>query len=76
MWRTFTRHWGAIGGTRMRNRIVSDNGPDLLARLQEQDEKFCNTLRAAINKGREFCPTVVITAPGTQRPIVGYARPD
>jgi hypothetical protein len=60
----------------MPSRIVADKDPELLARLREQDEKFCKTLQAAINKGREFCPAVVITAPGTQRPIIGYARPD
>src|SRR5260370_21783502 len=49
---------------------------DTMARLREQDDKFCQTLRAAIERGREFCPTVVSTAPGTQQPMLGYTRPE
>jgi hypothetical protein len=61
----------------MHSRTVPEKGKnDFLAHLREQDDKFCQRLRAAIEKGREFCPTVVNTEPGTQRPIVGYARPD
>jgi hypothetical protein len=42
------------------NHTVTEEGTvDAMARLREQDDKFCQTLRAAIERGREFCPTVV-----------------
>jgi hypothetical protein len=55
---------------------TEEGSVDAMARLQEQNDKFCQTLRAAIEKGREFCPTIVSTAPGTRRPILGYTRRD
>ena len=59
------------------NKTVFEEGSiDAMAHLQEQDDKFCQALRAAIDRGREFCPTIVSTAPGTQRPILGYTRSD
>jgi hypothetical protein len=45
-------------------------------RMRQQDQEFCKTLRAAIEKGRESCPIGVSTEPGTQKPIVNYQRPD
>jgi hypothetical protein len=70
---------GRNRGTLMRkwSKTISEEGSvDAMARLREQDDKFCQTLRAAIERGREFCPTVVSTVPGTQRPILGYTRPE
>jgi len=59
------------------SKTISEEGSvDAMARLREQDDKFCQTLRAAIERGRELCPTAVSTAPGTQRPILGYTRPE
>jgi hypothetical protein len=84
--RDVTTRSGASPGLEVRNRgtlmrkwskTISEEGSvDAMARLREQDDKFCQTLRAAIERGREFCPTVVSTVPGTQRPILGYTRPE
>ena len=81
-----TRSFASCSGLEVRNRgtlmrkwskTISEEGSvDAMARLREQDDKFCQTLRAAIERGREFCPTAVSTAPGTQRPILGYTRPE
>jgi hypothetical protein len=49
---------------------------EALARLQKQDEEFCRRLRAAIETGRECCPTAVFTEPCTNRPVSNYMRPD
>jgi hypothetical protein len=60
-----------------RNKAVFDEGSaEAVARLREQDEQFCRMLRAAIERGTEFCPTGISTAPCTQRPILNYTRPD
>jgi len=48
---------------------------EALARLQKQDEEFCRRLRAAIETGRECCPTIVLTEPCTKRPVSNYVRP-
>jgi hypothetical protein len=67
--------WGAIMSKR--NRTVFDEGNlEAMVRLREQDEKFCQALRAAIQRGRESRPTGVSTEPCTQRPILNYTRPD
>ena len=58
-------------------RTVFDEGNlEAMVRLREQDEKFCQALRAAIQRGRESRPTGVSTEPCTQRPILNYTRPD
>jgi hypothetical protein len=62
------KHWG--------KKVSEESSVDAMMRLREQNDKFCETLRAAIETGREFCPTVVSTVPGTQRPIFGYTRPE
>src|SRR3984893_10654399 len=60
-----------------RNRTVFDEGNlEAMVRLREQDEKFCQALRAAIQRGRESRPTGVSTEPCPQRPILNYTRPD
>jgi hypothetical protein len=41
----------------------------------QQDEKFCRILRAAIEKGHEFCPIGVSTEPGTKKPMVMKHKP-
>ena len=66
-----------VGGCQtMRNRIVFEEGSvEAIARLREQDDEFCRRLRIAIEKGSEFCPTIVNTKPGTSRPIFNYKRP-
>jgi hypothetical protein len=66
------------GGTMLkRNKAVFDEGGlEALARLREQDDKFCGVLRAAIENGTENCPTGVSRTPCTQRPILNYTRPD
>jgi hypothetical protein len=53
-----------------------EGGAEALARLREQDDRFCQVLRAAIQNGSENCPTGVSTTPCTQRPILNYTRPD
>jgi hypothetical protein len=32
-----------------------------MARLRDQDDEFCRRLRAAVERGNEFCPTTVST---------------
>ena len=44
--------------------------------LRKQDDAFCETLRRAVEAGREVCPIGVITEPSTKRPILNYVRPD
>jgi len=61
---------------RLQSRTASANGPEESDRLQEQDNKFCRALRAAVANRYEFCPTNVSTSPGIKRPIANYARPD
>jgi hypothetical protein len=44
---------------RKRNLVIEEGSVEALARLQKQDEEFCRRLRAAIETGREGCPTTV-----------------
>jgi hypothetical protein len=48
-----------VGGGIMskRNLVIEEGSVEALARLQKQDEEFCQRLRAAIETGRECCPT-------------------
>ena len=59
-----------VGGGIMskRNLVIEEGSVEALARLQKQDEEFCRRLRAAIETGRECCPTTVFTKPCTGRP--------
>ena len=60
-----------------RNKAVFDEGGlEALVRLREQDDKFCQVLRTAIENGNENCPTGINRTPCTQRPILNYTRPD
>jgi hypothetical protein len=59
-----------------RNLIIEEGSVEAMARLQKQDEEFCRRLRAAIETGRECCPTTVFTEPSTNRPVSNYMRPD
>jgi hypothetical protein len=61
---------------RLQLRTVEEGGQEAMARLREQDDKFCQTLRAAVERGHEYCPTSVSTAPCTKRPLLNYTRPD
>jgi hypothetical protein len=65
-----------VGGGIMskRNLVIEESSVEALARLQKQDEEFCRRLRAAIETGRECCPTTVFT--DTNRPVSNYMRPD
>jgi len=67
-----------VGGGIMskRNLVIEEGSVEALARLQKQDEEFCRRLRAAIETGRECCPTTVFTEPCTNRPVSNYMRPD
>jgi hypothetical protein len=58
------------------NLVIEEGSVEALARLQKQDEEFCRRLRAAIETGRECCPTTVFTEPCTNRPVSNYMRPD
>src|SRR5262245_18877717 len=60
-----------VGGGIMskRNLVIEEGSVEALARLQKQDEEFCRRLRAAIETGRECCPTTVFTEPCTSRPV-------
>jgi hypothetical protein len=60
-----------VGGGIMskRNLVIEEGSVEALARLQKQDEEFCGRLRAAIETGRECCPTTVFTEPCTNRPV-------
>jgi hypothetical protein len=55
---------------------VKEGGLDSAARLRMQDDKFCQMLRAAVERGHEYCPTSVSTAPCTKRPVLNYTRPE
>jgi hypothetical protein len=60
-----------------RNRVIfEEGGVEATYRLRELDDEFCRRLRAAIEKGIEFCPTTVSTEPCTKRPVLNYTRPD
>jgi len=67
-----------LGGGIMskRNLVIEEGSVEALARLQKQDDEFCRRLRAAIETGRECCPTTVFTEPCTNRPVSNYMRPD
>jgi len=67
-----------VGGGTMskRNLIIEEGSVEAMARLQKQDEEFCRRLRAAIETGRERCPTTVFTEACTNRPVSNYMRPD
>ena len=67
-----------VGGGAMskRNLIIEEGSVEAMARLQKQDEEFCRRLRAAIETGRERCPTTVFTEACTNRPVSNYMRPD
>ena len=66
-----------VGGGTMskRNLIIEEGSVEAMARLQKQNEEFCRRLRAAIETGRECCPTTVFTEPCTNRPVSNYMRP-
>ena len=66
------------GGTHMpKQHVIFDEGSaEAVERLRKQDEEFCRRLRVAVEMGNEFCPTTVITAPCTSRPILNYLRND
>jgi hypothetical protein len=60
-----------------KTKVVFEEGSvEAMIRLRQQDDQFCQMLRAAIEEGRECCSTGVNTEPGTQRPVLNYARPD
>ena len=60
-----------------RNRAIFEEGAvEDAYRLRELDDEFCRRLRAAIEKGSEFCPITVNTEPCTKRPVLNYTRPD
>ena len=61
--------WGGIMSKR--NLVIEEGSVEALARLQKQDD-----LRAAIETGRECCPTTIFTEPCTNRPVSNYMRPD
>ena len=68
-----------LGGSKMSkwgNRASVEGSVEAMDHLREQNDEFCRRMRAAIERGIESCPTVVSTAPSTQRPILGYQRPD
>ena len=56
--------------------IFEEGSAEAVERLRKQDEEFCRRLRVAVEMGNEFCPTTVITAPCTSRPILNYLRTD
>ena len=66
------------GAARMakRNFIFDEGSVEAVERLRKQDEEFCRRLRIAVEMGDEFCPTTVITAPCTSRPVLNYMRTD
>jgi len=53
-----------------------DMGDATAARIREQDDDFCRVLRAAIERGKEFCSEGVRTEPCTDYPIMNYHRPN
>jgi hypothetical protein len=65
----------AMGGAVHARRWRAPKTPTLLDVLWV-DEEFCQRLRAAIETGRECCPTTVFTEPCTNRPVSNYMRPD
>ena len=58
------------------NVIFDEGSVEAVERLRKQDEEFCRRLRIAVEMGDEFCPTTVITAPCTSRPVLNYMRTD
>src|SRR5262249_42604968 len=66
----------SLGRRHMPNgNALEEGSAEYSYRLREQDDEFCRRLRIAIEKGSEFCPTIVNTKPGTSRPIFNYKRP-
>ena len=51
-----------------RNFIFDEGSVEAVERLRKQDEEFCRRLRVAVERGNEFCPTTVITAPARAAP--------
>jgi hypothetical protein len=58
------------------NLVIEEGSLEAMARLQKQDEEFCRRLRAAIETGRERCPTTIFAESCTNRPVSNYMRPD
>jgi hypothetical protein len=58
------------------NVIFDEGSVEAVERLRKQDEEFCRRLRIAVEMGDELCPTSVITAPCTSRPVLNYMRTD
>jgi hypothetical protein len=76
-WRVKVSPARIVGGDTMskRNLVIEEGSVEAMARLQKQDEEFCRRLRAAIETGRECCPTIVLTEPCTKRPVSNNLRP-
>ena len=56
------------------NGMALDGADEATLRVR-QDEEFCRILRAAVEKGREFCPIGVSTEPSTKKPMVMKHKP-
>ena len=69
-------HTSGAAHMQKRNLIFDEGSVEAVERLRKQDEEFCRRLRIAVEMGNEFCPTTVITAPCTSRPILNYMRTD
>ena len=69
-------HTSGAAHMQKRNFIFDEGSVEAVERLRKQDEEFCRRLRIAVEMGDEFCPTTVITAPCTSRPVLNYMRTD
>jgi hypothetical protein len=69
-------HTSGAAHMQKRNFIFDEGSVEAVERLRKQDEEFCRRLRMAVEMGDEFCPTTVITAPCTSRPVLNYMRTD
>jgi hypothetical protein len=60
------------------NEKVSNKSEEerLVCTLQQQDEDFCQALRAALYAGKESCPIGVRREPSTKKPILNYQPSD
>ena len=57
--------------------VLDKSNEEAMSRLlRKQDDEFCQTLRRAVEAGREVCPIGVTTEPSTKRPILNYVRRD
>ena len=65
-------HTSGAAHMQKRNFIFDEGSVEAVERLRKQDEEFCRRLRIAVEMGDEFCPTTVITAPCTSRPVLNY----